>query len=316
MPDDNTRNGLRVGGWIPPYSTGGDTTVPIRPTAQPALSGNPRPRDHFARVSRAGTARPRLVLVAALCLACAATAAVAVIIDAARKPATQTAAEFTFPQANGPLELTPAADQNSDDVPVSVQPSPSATSLSATSHQAVATSTPPKAGAQPTTPGSAATTTKAPQPTRTTAAPPAAFTVGSTAGLVAADRSGDRVRHYDFRGRLARIGSTSTDRERADTNFRVRAGLAGDGCVSFESVNFPGYYLRHYNFEIRLSRMERTQLFREDATFCPVTIRDGAALALRSTNYPTHHIVADGDRLKIVATTADKALAIKPGPAL
>ncbi|SDT48958.1 AbfB domain-containing protein [Actinoplanes derwentensis] len=315
MPEDNTRNGLRVGGWIPPYSAGGDSTVPIRPTAQPALSGRPHPRDHFTRVRNSSTMRPRLVLVAALCLACAATAAVAVVLDAARKPQ-PVAAEFTFPQTVPPFDPAPAAAETSTDVPVSVQPSPSATSLSATLSPTGAASSRSSSSLQPTTPGATRTTTKAPQPTTTTATPPVSLVVGSTTGLEATDRPGERVRHNDYRGRLDRIGSTSSDRERADSNFRVRSGLAGNGCVSFESVNFPGYYLRHYNFEIRLARIERTQLFREDATFCPVTIREGAALVLRSTNYPGHHVVADGDRLKIVETSAARALAFTPRPAL
>ncbi|HWS36752.1 MAG TPA: AbfB domain-containing protein [Actinoplanes sp.] len=319
MPEDNTRDNLRVGGWIPPYSPGGDAaTEPIRPTVQPLLSGHPRARDHFARVRQSGSMKPRLVLVAALCLACAATAAVGVLIDAARKPDQTAAAEFTFPKTTAPIELTPAADQTDDNVPVFVQPSPSATSLSATSAPASASSAPPSSSARPSS--AAATTTKpatkAPKPTTTTPAPPVSLTAGSTGGLLAVDQSGERVRHSDFRGVLDQIGSTSSDGARASSNFRIRSGLAGNGCVSFESVNFPGYYLRHYNFEIRLSRIENKQLFREDASFCPVTIREGAAVALRSVNYPTHYLVADRDRLKIVPTSADRALALKPGPEL
>lgn len=311
MPEDNTRNSLRVGGWIPPYSPGGDSTGPIRPTAQPAYIGRPRPRDHFARVRESGTMRPRLVLVAALCLACAATAAVAVVLDAARKPE-PVAAEFTFPQEVPPLELTPVAGETATDVPVSVEPSPSATSLSA-----ISTPTRVPSSRPATSPVAIrTTTTKAPAPTRTTVAPPVSLTVGSTTGLAAADRPGERVRHHDYRGRLDRIGSTSGDDDRADSNFRVRSGLAGDGCVSFESVNFPGYYLRHRNFEIRLDRIDRTRLFREDASFCPVTIREGDALVLRSTNYPTHYVVADGNRLRIGETSATGALAFVPRPAL
>lgn len=319
MPEENTRNSLRVGGWIPPYAPGGDeATGPVRPTVQPLLSGHPRPRDHFARIRHSGSAKPRLVLVAALCLACAAAAAVAVVVDAARKPETATAA-FNFPKTNVPIELTPAADQNDNDVPVIVQPSPSATSLSDTSAPTRAAAAPPSGSTRPSSAATTATTrptTQAPKPTTTTQAPAVSLTVGSTGGLLAVDQPGERVRHHDFRGVLDRIGSTSDDGARADSNFHVRSGLAGNGCVSFESVNFPGYYLRHYNFEIRLSRIANTQIFREDASFCPVTIREGAAVALRSVNYPTHYLVADRDRLKIVPTSADRALALKPGPAL
>ncbi|GAA0468055.1 hypothetical protein Aca07nite_40010 [Actinoplanes capillaceus] len=305
MPEDDTRDGLRVGGWIPPYSPGGAPTGPIRPTVQPALPGGARPRDHFPRLRGTVTTRPRLVLVAALCLACAATAAVAVGLDAARGPE-PVAAEFTFPAA-GP-QTWPAwpPDPGTSDVPVSVQPSPPASSLSATPTGRHTT-------APATTAVSTRTATKKPTRTATATKPaPVSLSVGSTAGLAAADETALRVRHRDYRGRLDRIGH----RERDDANFRIRSGLANSGCVSFESVNFPGYYLRHRNFEIRLDRIDGSELFRQDATFCPLTIRSGAALVLRSHNYPRHYVVSGDQWLRIVETSAERATAFVPRAAL
>ncbi|WP_433795111.1 AbfB domain-containing protein [Actinoplanes sp. CA-252034] len=310
MPEDDARNGLRVGGWIPPYSPGGGPAGPIRPTARPHADAH-APRYPLSRFRGESTMRPRLVLAAALCLACAATAAIAVVLDASRGPE-RVAAEFTFPAAPGqPLPTFPPP-LGSEDVPVSVQPSLTETVPPGTS----ATHYPP--------PGTSAvatrTTTRPPATTRPTTRPttpaPVRLSVGSTVGLEAADRPGDRVRHRDHRGRLDAISASSSAGERADSAFRVRSGLGDRSCVSLESVNFPGYYLRHRNFEIRLDRNDGSALFRQDATFCPVTIRGGAALVLRSTNYPRHFVVADGDWLKIVQTTAERATALTPRNAL
>jgi hypothetical protein len=311
MPEDDARNGLRVGGWIPPYSPGGDPAGPSRPSAYPHAN-SARPRDTFPRLRGEATMRPRLVLAAALCLACAATAAIAVILDASRGPE-PVAAEFTFPAVPGQPDPVFPPPLGSEDVPVSVQPSPTGSAASATSTGYPPL--PPKTSAVATR-----TTTKPPTATRPTTAPattsPVRLSVGSTVGLEAADQPGHRVRHRDYRGRLDAISASSSSGARADSGFRVRTGLGDNSCVSLESVNFPGYYLRHRNFEIRLDRNDGSALFRQDATFCPVTIRGGAALALRSTNYPRHYVVADDDRLKIVETTAARATAFKPRKAL
>jgi len=67
------------------------------------------------------------------------------------------------------------------------------------------------------------------------------------------------------------------DRQAAkDAVFTLRFGLFGE-CNSFESRNFPGFYLRHQNFRIKLSKLDRyasNERDRMDATFC---IRPGVA---------------------------------------
>ncbi|MDI6097188.1 AbfB domain-containing protein [Actinoplanes sp. NEAU-A12] len=306
MPEDDTRSGLRVGGWIPPYAPGGNPAAPIRPTVRPAPNA-PRNRDAFPRLRGEGSMRPRLVLAAALCLACAATAAIAVILDSGRSPE-PVAAEFTFPAGAAPQPpLTP--DLGSTNAPASVEPSPPPSAAAAI------TTTPARAYSSPPPRSPAATRTTV-APTRTATTEPVTLTVGSTAGLESADHPGQRLRHRNFRGRLDPIGPASSAGDRADSGFRVRSGLAGSGCVSLESVNFAGYFVRHRNFEIRLERNDGSPLFQQDATFCPVTIRQGAALALRSTNYPQHHVVAADQWLRLAQTSAEHATAFTPRPAL
>ena len=117
---------------------------------------------------------------------------------------------------------------------------------------------------------------------------------GAVIGLEPAGRPGFRVRHRDFAGRVDRIGPRSGPLDRLDSRFVVRAGLTGDGCVAFESVNYPGRYLRHQNFVVRLHPPDRTALFAADATFCEVP-RGRGRIALRSVNYPDRFVAAAPD---------------------
>ncbi|BCY12926.1 hypothetical protein L3i22_080140 [Actinoplanes sp. L3-i22] len=153
------------------------------------------------------------------------------------------------------------------------------------------------------------TTTPAPSPTAVT------LRVGTTVALTLADQPGYRVRHRNFLGRTDAIGTSGNPGDRADSSFTVRIGLGNSGCVSLESVNYPGYFLRHQNFEIKLNRRDRSDLFDQDATFCPVAIRSGAALTLRGNNYPKRFVTESGGRLYLRETTAERALALVPGPA-
>ena len=47
-----------------------------------------------------------------------------------------------------------------------------------------------------------------------------------------------------------------------DAQFRLVPGLAGTGTVSFESVNYPGYYLRHFDYDFLLVRQRRHRAVR------------------------------------------------------
>jgi hypothetical protein len=164
-------------------------------------------------------------------------------------------------------------------------------------------------------------TTKAdPARTSTTKAPTKAPTkpsgvtlsTGSRVALSLADKPAYRVRHRNFLGRTDPIGSSSGSLDRADSTFTVRIGLGNSGCVSFESINYPGFFLRHQNFDIKLHRRDGSDLFDRDATFCPVTIHSGAALALRSINYPKRFVTESFGQLHLWESGAERALALVP----
>jgi hypothetical protein len=68
-------------------------------------------------------------------------------------------------------------------------------------------------------------------------------------------------------------------------------GLADSRGVSFESVNYPGYYARHFNFEIVLDQKEDTSIYRNDATFYRVRgLANANWSSFRSRNYPNRYI--------------------------
>jgi hypothetical protein len=82
------------------------------------------------------------------------------------------------------------------------------------------------------------------------------------------------------------------------------------GCVSLESVNFPGYFLRHRNFVVHLDRQDGSSLFRADSTFCPVAVSAGA-IVLRSSNYPTRYVTEDAQALELTVAEPAQAIALE-----
>ncbi|MFC4601831.1 AbfB domain-containing protein [Cohnella hongkongensis] len=95
------------------------------------------------------------------------------------------------------------------------------------------------------------------------------------------------VRHYEFAARIDPDPIATIN----DSRFRIVPGLANSSGVSFESVNFPGYYLRHYNYALRLERKDGTSLFNQDATFNRVAgLADSSKSSFQSYNFPTRYI--------------------------
>jgi hypothetical protein len=147
---------------------------------------------------------------------------------------------------------------------------------------------------------------------------PPAVVVGTRIGLEPVTAAGFLVRHRDFVGRIDRIGPQSTALDRADSSFTARAGLSDARCVSFEAVNFPGFFLRHQNLVLRLNKRDDTPLFAADATFCPVAGLSGRGVSLRSANVRDHYLLHRNGQLLIApvdgttATRAAMTFAVRP----
>lgn len=86
------------------------------------------------------------------------------------------------------------------------------------------------------------------------------------------------------------ISSSTSSQVKGDATWIVRPGLANASCVSFESRDYPGDFLRHQNFQLHRQPMDGSDIFRQDATFCPKTGVNGQGQSFESLNYPGRYI--------------------------
>ncbi|BCJ58059.1 hypothetical protein Jiend_14810 [Micromonospora endophytica] len=163
----------------------------------------------------------------------------------------------------------------------------------------------PGAPAAPATPATPAAPAAPPAAPASPAGP--ALVPGARIGLEVAGLPGHRVRHANFEARVDPVNAGSNAGTKADAAFVVRSGLGKSDCVSFEAVNYPGYYLRHSGFRVFLHRAEGSAGFRADATFCPVTGIGGKHTSLRSHNYPDRYLSHDSRRQMRIAPIGDGA---------
>lgn len=63
-------------------------------------------------------------------------------------------------------------------------------------------------------------------------------------------------------------------------------GLADNLCFSFRDENSK--YLRHFDYRLRFDAEDDSELFRNDATFCPEDDQPAGTIRLSSKNYPDH----------------------------
>jgi hypothetical protein len=130
----------------------------------------------------------------------------------------------------------------------------------------------------------------------------------------------------NFLGELTPIVS---DLDKNDGTFNVVPGLADNGCVSFESVNFPNHFLRHQLFrsshpphlvEAHIKLQERSaqvdQLFNADATFrVRQGLSDATACSFVAFNFPDRFIRHRDFHLFVepADNPADATFKVEPG---
>jgi RNA polymerase sigma factor (sigma-70 family) len=111
------------------------------------------------------------------------------------------------------------------------------------------------------------------------------LTAGEGAGVGAADEA-----------RLTDVGSGSTAEVRRRATFVAVAGLADAGCYSFRTLD--GRYLRHWDLHTYTHRPDGTELFRQDATFCPQPGSAAGTVMLEAHNYDNQFLTwTDGHLL-------------------
>ncbi|MFI8769205.1 sigma-70 family RNA polymerase sigma factor [Streptomyces sp. NPDC053792] len=135
------------------------------------------------------------------------------------------------------------------------------------------------------------TPTPIPSPATSSAVPsPAGPSTGTgtvplgAQSLESVDRPGLFVTYDGDFAALGQVSASSGERARQRVTFTVVRGLADTGCVTFRAAD--GRYLRHYYLRLRLSTDDGSELFREDATFCPRPGAVAGAVTLHAHNYP------------------------------
>ncbi|MEU8890321.1 sigma-70 family RNA polymerase sigma factor [Streptomyces sp. NPDC048442] len=83
---------------------------------------------------------------------------------------------------------------------------------------------------------------------------------------------------------LATASASSSAQTRQRVTFLVVRGLADTRCVTFRAAD--GRYLRHRELRLRLGAHDGSELFREDATFCPSPGAVAGSVTLHAHNYP------------------------------
>ncbi len=103
--------------------------------------------------------------------------------------------------------------------------------------------------------------------------------------------SGRSGSHLTIEGNYAAMSSGER------TVFTVVKGLADTSCFSVQAPS--GKYLRHYDYRLRFDNPDGADLYRRDATFCPLDGVSAGIVRLRSANYPDHVIHSRGNDLYI-----------------
>ncbi|BAQ47088.1 MULTISPECIES: AbfB domain-containing protein [Methylobacterium] len=111
--------------------------------------------------------------------------------------------------------------------------------------------------------------------------------------------SGQYLRHQNFQ--IYQQANDGGDVFKRGATFTPRAGLAGNcgcntgPCTSYESIDWPGYYLRHQNFSFYIAQSDGGDLFKQDASFCPAPGLTLGAAVLKAQHSGLCLSIAAGD---------------------
>ncbi|WDQ32357.1 AbfB domain-containing protein [Paenibacillus marchantiae] len=116
---------------------------------------------------------------------------------------------------------------------------------------------------------------------------------------------GSYIRHYNY---VARIDASVSPAE--DAQFRIVPGLENATGISFEAMNYPGYFLRNNNGNITLVNNDGSATFQNDATFKRVNgLANAAWTSYASFSNPNLYLRHYNNVLKLeaVVTALDKS---------
>ncbi|XVV10035.1 sigma-70 family RNA polymerase sigma factor [Actinoplanes sp. CA-131856] len=125
--------------------------------------------------------------------------------------------------------------------------------------------------------------TPAPVPRPTSPRPPVAPAAAVPLGPLSLEWSGGGYlsRGADTDAVVVAAAGSAESRRRA--TFTAVNGLSDPTCVSFRTDD--GRYLRHYELRGYVAPFDYSQIFREDATYCPLPGATAGSVSLQSFNY-------------------------------
>ncbi|WP_237152282.1 AbfB domain-containing protein [Oryzibacter oryziterrae] len=113
------------------------------------------------------------------------------------------------------------------------------------------------------------------------------LTVDASVSLAPVNFPGYLVRHKNYVATIDQVSQTSDALAKLDSAFTVRTGLADAACYSFESRNFPGYFLKADNGAVGLKiRNNADAAYAGAATFCARKGMNGTGYSFESRAYP------------------------------
>lgn len=103
---------------------------------------------------------------------------------------------------------------------------------------------------------------------------------GSGVSFQASTNASQYLRHQNFQ--IVQQANDGGDVFKRGATFTPRAALAGNcgcntgTCSSYESIDWPGYYVRHQNFNFTIAKADGGGVFNQDASFCTAPPADGS----------------------------------------
>ncbi|MGF3028117.1 AbfB domain-containing protein, partial [Methylobacterium aquaticum] len=122
---------------------------------------------------------------------------------------------------------------------------------------------------------------------------------GQGVSFQASTNAGQYLRHQNFQ--IFQQANDGGDIFKRGATFLPRTGLAGTcgcntgPCTSYESIDWPGYYLRHANFTFYIAKPDGSDLFKQDASFCPANGLTATTSVLKASHSGLCLSIASGD---------------------
>ncbi|AWN53307.1 AbfB domain-containing protein [Methylobacterium sp. 17Sr1-1] len=122
---------------------------------------------------------------------------------------------------------------------------------------------------------------------------------GQGVSFQASGNASQYLRHQNFQ--IFQQANDGGDVFKKGSTFLPRAGLAGTcgcntgTCTSYESVDWPGYYLRHQNFAFYIAKFDGGPSFNQDASFCPAPGLTPTGWVLKAAHSGLCLSIAGGD---------------------